>query len=98
MKAACLKHLGRCLCPQCFTEKSEVPQVGSPEDLDRRSYERVDTARRQAEVEKARNLIFLEGCAPDSKRVEAILDPTSSLPVHVRISFLGHSISLKIHG
>lgn len=84
MKGACLKHLGKCLCPQCLTEKSQVPQVGSPEDMDRRLHERVDTASRQADVEKARNLIFLEGHSPASKGVEAILNPTSSLPVHVR--------------
>ncbi len=86
MKAACLKHLGTCLCPQCLTEKSQVPQVATPADMERRQNERVDTTARQAAVEKARKLIFLEGHKPSSKAVEDILNPTSSLPVHVRTS------------
>ncbi len=83
MKGACLKQMGNCLCPQCFVEKRQVPQVGSPEDMERRLRERVDNEERQADIEEARELIFLEGATPASSGVEAILNPTSSLPVHV---------------
>lgn len=84
MGTTCLKHLGHCLCPECFAEKSEVSQVGTPDDMQKRLHKRVDTERRQADVEKARKLIFLEGCSPSSDRVEAILNPTSALPNQVR--------------
>jgi hypothetical protein len=54
--------------------------VGTPKDLERRTNLRVDDRRRQRKIEKARNIIYIQGKSITSKKVEDLLAEESLVP------------------
>ncbi|KAJ3554174.1 hypothetical protein NM688_g3242 [Phlebia brevispora] len=76
----CLKFLANCPCPNCYTLKRDVPQMGLPLDMRRRAHKRIDNASLQADIAAARDAIFLKGAAVDGVVVKALLNERSMLP------------------
>jgi hypothetical protein len=68
-------------CPRCLTPKAEFPNLGLSEDWRRRlTFKRVDDQARNDLVTKARSVIFTDGRAVNSKRVELLVKPSSYVP------------------
>ncbi|KAJ3556338.1 hypothetical protein NM688_g2089 [Phlebia brevispora] len=76
----CLKFLANCPCPNCYTLKKHVPQMGLPLDMKRRAHKRVDDASIQTDIAKARDAIFLKGAPVNGARVKGLLNDRSLLP------------------
>ncbi|EEB88245.1 hypothetical protein MPER_14030, partial [Moniliophthora perniciosa FA553] len=67
----CTKHLGKCLCIRCITERYLVPLMGTPQDMRRRIVKmRVDSKDRQRKVNRARQYMFELGYSPESDAVK----------------------------
>jgi hypothetical protein len=76
--------MGGCPCPRCKIAKSIIENVGSKPDMKIRKDEvRLDDEDRRHKVEAARKLIYKEGLALNSERVEALLKPESLVPTQV---------------
>ncbi|EUC58469.1 hypothetical protein RSOL_256740 [Rhizoctonia solani AG-3 Rhs1AP] len=68
-------------CTRCLMPKSEFVNMGLPSDVRRRQeLKRVDTKERNDLVREARSIIYNEGRAITSKRVEQLLKPHSYVP------------------
>ncbi len=82
---ACIKHLARCLCPDCLAEKEKVPLMGTVNDLKhRRNTAREDDHPTHVHIATARQLILEHGIPPEGKCVDAILAGKSLAPHRVR--------------
>lgn len=89
----CLKFLGKCPCPRCTSLKTQISEIGTKADSQRRiKLLRVDNYQRQFDVEAARKKIFQRGKKVTSKSVEAILGPTSQVPTRVCHLFISHCV------
>lgn len=79
-----IKFLGRCPCPRCLVEKSDLPKMGMVRDMRCRIKKtRVDDDDRRRHIAAARRLIFEKGAAVNSERVKALLDQFSYAPTFV---------------
>ncbi|KAI0349313.1 hypothetical protein OH77DRAFT_1507530 [Trametes cingulata] len=77
-----LKPLARCPCPRCLVTQDELSAAGTPEDDERRrANKRIDDAKLQRDIKKARALVFKHGYSLSSKRVKALLDSKSLNPI-----------------
>jgi hypothetical protein len=82
-------------CPRCLIPKAEFPNLGIPEDQRRRKrLKRIDDNARNNLVAQARSIIYTEGLAVNSGRVELLLKPHSYTPTAVSYA---RSQSLNIH-
>ncbi|KAJ3557650.1 hypothetical protein NM688_g1363 [Phlebia brevispora] len=92
----CLKFLANCPCPNCYTLKKHVPQMGLPLDMKRRAHKRVDNASLQADIAKVRDAIFLKGAAVNGALAKALLNDRSLLPSRsafsIRLAFTGFNV------
>ncbi|KAG8705415.1 hypothetical protein FRC08_001682 [Ceratobasidium sp. 394] len=84
-------------CPRCLTPKSEFGNMGLPTDMWwRKRQKRVDDEVRSDLVHDAREIIYTEGRAVNSKRVEQLLRPHSYVPTNNafsrRLRYLGFNI------
>jgi hypothetical protein len=71
-------------CPRCLLPKVEFPNLGIPEDQRRwQIHKRIDDKARNNSVAQARSIIFAEGRAVNSTRVELLLKPHSYTPTEV---------------
>ena len=62
----------------------EFPNLGTPEDQQRRKrLKRIDSEARNSLVTQARSIIYTEGLAVNSDRVELLLKPYSYAPTAV---------------
>ncbi|KAG8699804.1 hypothetical protein FRC08_005094 [Ceratobasidium sp. 394] len=68
-------------CPRCLMPKSGFGNMGLPSDMQRQQQlRRVDTRERNNLIRDARSVIYAEGRAVNSKRVEQLLQPHSYVP------------------
>lgn len=73
-------------CPRCLIPKSEFPNLGLPEDQERRNeLKRVDNPARNHLVTQARSIIFTDGRAVTYQSVEKLMKPQSYVPIEVRL-------------
>ncbi|KAG8728066.1 hypothetical protein FRC10_005364, partial [Ceratobasidium sp. 414] len=88
-------------CPRCLMPRSEFKNMGLPSDMQRRQQlKRIDDKDRNDLVREAREIIYTEGRAVNSKRVEELLRPyslTLAIPVNKnafsrRLRYLGFNI------
>ncbi|KAG8702016.1 hypothetical protein FRC09_004999 [Ceratobasidium sp. 395] len=81
-------------CPRCLMPKSEFRNLGLASDFVRRQkLKRIDNEERGVLVDLARLVIFDEGRATNSKRVEQLLKPQSYVPnAFSRLRYLGFDI------
>ena len=76
--------MGGCPCPRCLIPKDSTHLVGTKEDRNiREALVRVDDLGRRAKVKDARQLIYGQNWAVDSKPVQRILQPESLVPTEV---------------
>ena len=76
--------MGGCPCPRCLIPKDSIHLVGTNQDRKRReALVRVDNLSRRAKVESARQLIYGQNWAVDSKPVQRLLQPESLVPTEV---------------
>jgi hypothetical protein len=78
-----IKFMGRCPCPRCHIERSQIAQLGTKLDTKRRDNARIDSHSRRNDIEKAREYIYKKGYAVESDYVEAVLGATSQVPTRV---------------
>jgi hypothetical protein len=93
VRLATIKYLARCPCPRCLIPKDRISNMGNRSDRCQRENIRVDSERRQADVEMTRSWIFQRGYPVDGPQVKAKLGPTSAVPIRVRSHFSTLSIS-----
>jgi hypothetical protein len=81
--------MGRCPCPRCLIPKDSTHLFGTKQDRNKReALVRVDNLSRRAKVESARQLIYEQNWAVDSKPIQRLLQPESLVPTEVsRISY-----------
>ena len=76
--------MGGCPCPRCLIPKDSTRLVGTKQDRKKReALVRVDNLSRRAKVESARQLIYEQNWAVDSKPVQRLLQPESLVPTEV---------------
>jgi hypothetical protein len=81
---ALIRDMGKFPCPRCLVPKSSLGWVGQKRDLAQRSEKRTSDVTLKNKVKRARALIYKKGFVIRSKKVEAILKPTSIQPTEVR--------------
>jgi len=78
---ATIKSLGRCPCPDCTTEMSQISGMGTKLDMKRRRDKaRQDSEARQWGVNQARVRIYQFGHRVNGPQVERMLGPGSAVP------------------
>lgn len=88
MLIATIRDMGDCPCVRCTITKSEIREVGTPEDMAVRiDQRRVDNEERQQKVESARQLIYKSGYVVNSDKVDKLLKSESLVATEV-CSFL----------
>jgi len=76
--------MGGCPCPRCLIPKHSTHLVGTKWDKDaRETLARVDSLSRRGKVDSARQLIYEQNWAVDSKPVQRLLQPESLVPTQV---------------
>lgn len=85
-----LRFLGKTPCPRCSIPKELIQNLGTKEDKEiRETHCRSQVSRSSRRlVIKARDLIYNEGYAVNSKAAEALLQSTSLVPTDVRDTIL----------
>uniref|UniRef100_A0A0W0FN43 Uncharacterized protein n=1 Tax=Moniliophthora roreri TaxID=221103 RepID=A0A0W0FN43_MONRR len=84
----CTKHLRKCLCIRCLTERSLVPLMGTPQDMKCRIIKQhVDSKHRQDKVENVCKYMFKHGYSPESDAVKGLLDAESLTPIRISALF-----------
>ncbi len=78
--------MGRCLCPRCKVEKTQVDQLGTKRDEVRREKDTRDSTdlSYKARTEGARRNVYENGKGVKSKWVEDFLSVDSLTPTKVR--------------
>jgi hypothetical protein len=80
-----VRSLGQKPCPRCLVQKCDIHYMGTPGDAALRSSQpRRDSDDRQELVKSAQRIIFEEGYALGSDKVELLLKPDSLVPTQVR--------------
>lgn len=81
---ASIRDKGQCPCPRCTASLSDVEQLGTVQDMERRTQlARVDDDAYRQTIKAARNLILKHHHAIDSKEVEELLKAHSTTPTDV---------------
>ncbi|EFI26951.1 ubiquitin and ribosomal protein S27a [Coprinopsis cinerea okayama7 len=94
---ATIRSLGTYPCPRCLVPKSDMNQAGTGEDKSLRSENpRVDTAERREKVKAAREKIFDQGYAVNSRVVDEELKSNSMVPVKNAFSKVTDSVQFDI--
>ena len=83
MLLTAIRSMGQCCCPRCFVKLSEVSDLGTEADMQRRTKIRNDTQSRWNLITRARNWIFKQGNLFNGTKVKSILKKHSWVPVHV---------------
>ena len=83
MLLTAIRALGQCCCPRCFIKVSEISELGTEKDSERRAHIRKDTQSQWNLVARARNMIFKQGLLLNGTKVESILKKQSWVPVQV---------------
>lgn len=82
---SCIRDQGRCPCTRCLVQLSQLEELGSPEDMNRRvAMIRVDDENNREKVQIARDYILNRNQAVSGKGVEAQLMEHSLTPTDVR--------------
>lgn len=77
--------MGSCPCPRCLTPKDLLDQLGTGRDKNRRArLARIDNLQYRVKVSSARDVIYNQNCAVNSRFVDNILKPESLVPTEVR--------------
>ena len=81
----CIKFLGNFPCPWCSIHKQQIQELGTVRDSKRRGGKHVQTNnnKRQATVNAARRLIYVNGLSVNSAAVEERLADKSLTPTRV---------------
>ncbi|KAG8729146.1 hypothetical protein FRC10_004213 [Ceratobasidium sp. 414] len=77
---ATIRNLGDFLCPRCLAHKASASQMGTPTDMRILKKRRIDNEKRRGKVERARQFIYKQGRAIQSKPVEDLLKSESYVP------------------
>jgi hypothetical protein len=81
-----IKNLGNHPCPRCLVHKSQIGELGTKRDDERRVKQaRIDNEHRQHDVDLARSFMFTRGDGPTSTAVENVLDAESRVPTRVSV-------------
>jgi hypothetical protein len=78
---ATIKSLGPCPCPRCHIRKDQIGDLGTINDMKRRTNVREDNSQRQEKVEKAHQGIFKKGYSVMSNVFWNLMDLTSLVPI-----------------
>jgi Plavaka transposase len=78
-----IRYLANRPCPRCFIQKSQIKDIGSHVDDQRRAHIRVDTGQRQDKVNASRRWIFENGRGVNSQAINDILQEDSYVPTRV---------------
>jgi hypothetical protein len=83
----CVRFLGNWPCPRCLVHKSEIQDLGTKRDINRRETKRrVDDDRRRMLVETARDMIYVDGVRPGAKAISNLLESRVVTPTRVSTS------------
>lgn len=83
---ATIRDLGQCPCPCCCIPKAKLIAFATLTDMeDRQRLARHNTAERQAKVLQARSLIYDQGYAVNSAKVDELLKNESLVPTIVSL-------------
>ena len=94
---ASIRNLGRCPCPRCLVQLSEVHNIGMARDMQHRvTLARVDDTNRRNAVSAARKLIYDENHQVNSTAVERLLKGESWVPNTVCMGFLHSELLLTL--
>jgi len=86
-----MKFLGKCPCPRCLVSKDRIFKLGTKSDRRQRNQNvRVDDHPRRSLIERARELIFVNGYSVVSSVIEKLVGITSVAPIRVS-TLLMHS-------
>ncbi|KAJ7588691.1 hypothetical protein C8J56DRAFT_785328, partial [Mycena floridula] len=77
---ASVKSMGKCLCPRCLTEKTQVQELGTRNDHFRRQQLRQPTEALLNLIERARRGIFESGWTVNGASIEGMLSENSWTP------------------
>src|SRR5215472_3340393 len=87
---ATIRDLGRCPCPRCLIELSNVHHMGKKSDMKKREKSlRVDDDNRRRKIHLAREIIYNKNYAVDSEAVEKLLREQSLVPTIVSLFVAG---------
>jgi len=82
-----IKDLGNHPCPRCLVLKSQIGELGTKWDDERRvKQSRIDNEQRQYDVDLARGFMFTRGDGPKSTAVENVLGSESRVPTRVSVT------------
>ena len=83
----CVRFLGNWPCPRCLVHKSEIQDLGTKRDINRReTKKRIDDDRRRMLVETARDMIYVDGVRPGADAISNLLASRAVVPTQVSIS------------
>jgi hypothetical protein len=83
----CVRFLGNWPCPRCLVHKSEIQDLGTKRDINRRETKRrVDDDRRRMLVETARDMIYIDGVRPGADAISKLLASRAVIPTRVSTS------------
>ena len=86
---ACIRNLGRCLCPRCLIPMDCVVKMGMRRDMmQRTTLARLDDNHRRRRVADARRFIYDQEKQINSAGVERLLAEHSLVPTEVRLFLL----------
>lgn len=84
MLVTALRDKGQHPCPHCLITFDDIPQIGTKDDAQRRNdLRRVDDQSRRQRVQDARRLIYEDGYAVNSVKVNDLLKDLSLTPTEV---------------
>ena len=79
-----IRNLGQSPCPRCLVKKKDIFLLGTPEDMACRTcHARSDDDSRRRKVSSARDIVYKQGFAIDSKHVDKILKEDSFILTEV---------------
>ena len=95
----CIRLLGKCLCPRCLVEITDVHNMGKTADLQiRNTHMRVDDEARRKKIEKARRLVYENGSSINGPTVKRALELETMVPTRVRrMACLTHHLLDSYH-
>ena len=95
---ATIRDLGRCPCPRCLVQLSQVHNMGTIRDMKLRDTKaRIDDDGRRRKVDIAREIIYKKNYAVDSEWVEVHLQEQSLVPTLVSGFPMPGSLNLKLY-
>ena len=80
-----IRNLGSCPCPRCEVKKTQIEQIGTvPDDQRRSNHMRNNTTSLRNRIKLCREAIYQRGKGVKSAIVEDFLSPLSFVPTSVR--------------